>query len=353
MARRAEQDFRAVGIQAFVDALATSDILVANVAEDGPFDAVVHVIVDDRPVTFLVEVKAYCTGDTARALIGQWPPSGRGHFPYLKEGPAFPTVVADRITAHARQLLTETSWSWLDRRGRLHLRAPAVRVDVDVPAPTAAPAAGPSGPAISGRGGISVAYWLCEHRDHSLSPTGQRVELGLAPSTISTAVNRLAQAGLVDDDGRGVFPELFWELAGAWRPERTWVATVPDPEAHRPVDPATPTWRRSGTAAAAAYGAPVVSGVGGSPELYVLGPVEVSVNVRRYGSAEPGMGAASLAVPPTTAVVRPPAAGEELIYVDGWPVAPRLAVALDLAQDRGRGREILEAWECEGDVWRQ
>jgi hypothetical protein len=38
--------------------------------------------------------------------------------------------------------------------------------------------------------------------------------------------------------------------------------------------------------------------------------------------------------------------------VEGWPAAPLVAVALDLAQDAGRGREILRDWK-EGDgLWR-
>ena len=37
--------------------------------------------------------------------------------------------------------------------------------------------------------------------------------------------------------------------------------------------------------------------------------------------------------------------------IGGWPAAPVLAVALDLAQDRARGREILADWRATGAVW--
>ena len=84
-------------------------------------------------------------------------------------------------------------------------------------------------------------------------------------------------------------------------------------------------------------------------ELYVPGPVEVSIASRTYGVAQPGIGPASVAVAPVSAVVAPPSTPRTF---DGWTAAPVLTVALDLAQDRARGREILEAWETDGAVWR-
>jgi hypothetical protein len=82
----------------------------------------------------------------------------------------------------------------------------------------------------------------------------------------------------------------------------------------------------------------------------VVGPVEISIAVRRYGAADHGMGSAVLAVPPAAAVVaNPDAAG--ILDVRGWPAAPLLAVALDLAQDPARGREILQSWDHPDAVW--
>ncbi|HLM19875.1 MAG TPA: hypothetical protein VK549_18775, partial [Acidimicrobiia bacterium] len=248
-------------------------------------------------------------------------------------------------------LLDEAGWSWLDRRGRLHLRAPGVRVDADVDVVGAPASTGPQSRApVAGRGGITVAYWLCAHPADLVSPTRDAAALGLAPSTISVTMQRLADAGLVDA-GTGVFPELFWELAAVWRVHRTWLATAPDPDDHRQPDPDATRWSRTGTAAAAAYGAPVVTAIGGPVELYVPGPVDVTIAVRRYGAAEGGAGAAVLAVAPAAAAVRAEA-GDGDMSIDGWPAAPVLAVALDLAQDRARGREILNEWSTDGDVWR-
>lgn len=348
MPRRTAEDFEAVGVQQLVDALGAADIAVSCVARrEGPLDALVGAVVDDRPVMLAVEVKAYCTGDAAWALTNGWAAGRRED----AAAPVSPVVVAERITSDARGILSDAGWSWLDLRGRLHLRARGVRVETDVPAAAGGPAVGPPGPAIRGRGGITVAYWLCAHPGESLSPNRDSATLGVAPSTISTAVNRLSRASLVDHQGCGLFPELFWELAEAWKVQRTWVATRPEPSTHLPADPLAPTWRRSGTAAAVAYGAPVVSVPGGAVDLYVLGPVEVAINVGRYGASQAGVGAATLAVAPTTLVVRR-SEGEEVVDVEGWPAAPLLVVALDLAQDRSRGREILRSWERDGDVWR-
>jgi hypothetical protein len=296
----------------------------------------IEVAVDDRRLEVAVVAVAYCTGQRAQELTRR---QDRRSRPRL--------VVADRITADARATLSSAGWSWLDRRGRLHLHGPGLRVDVDVQPAQREPAPAPS--SIAGRGGLTVAYWLCAHPGESVSPTKSARSLGLAPSTISTAARRLVDAGLVDDRGVGIFPELFWELAASWRPERVWLLGVPDPARHRPADPVEPIWCRSGTAAASAYGAPVVATEGGPVELYVPGPVVISIASRTYGVAQPGVGRATVAVAPVSAVVAP---SPNPRFIDGWPAAPVLTVALDLAQDRARGREILESWEIDGAVWR-
>jgi hypothetical protein len=330
-------------IDAFVAAIADLDIRsVDAVAPPPPFDGAIHAVVDDRPLMFAIAVKAYGTGPAARQVIDR--PEG------LPEH-VVPVLVADRMTADARALLTEAGWSWLDRgKGRLHLRGPGVRVDADVAATARAHRARGAAP-IAGRSGVTVAYWLLSHPGRAVSPSGDAPTLGLAPSTISTTVRRLLEAGLLDAERHALTPELFWELASVWQTDRSWVASPPDPRRHRPPDPGAPTWRRTGTAAAAAWGAPVVSAEGGPVELYVPGEVDVSIAQRRYGPAAPGAGAAVLLVPPAALVVA--AEGDSSApEVDGWLVAPRLAVALDLAQDRARGREILEGWEVDDAVWR-
>src|SRR5436190_15120232 len=70
-------------------------------------------------VTLAVELASQLTGAKAQQLIAGHGSSG--------------VVVADRITADARLLLTVSGWSWLDLRGHLHLRAPGLLVDTAVP----------------------------------------------------------------------------------------------------------------------------------------------------------------------------------------------------------------------------
>ena len=210
-----------------------------------------------------------------------------------------------------------------------------MRVDQAVPTAERATAS-TAGPAITGRSGVTIAYWLSAHPGASLSPNRHSALLRLAPSTISTTVHRLAEAGLVDEAGAAVAPELFWELAAVWHTDRTWLVRRPDPKQYIPADPLAPSWRVTGTAAAAAYGAPLAAAGEGPLELYVTGPVELSIAMRRYGAAAPGAGAAVIAVPPTS-LVNERHGGDVLPMIQKWPAAPLVAVALDLAQDESGG----------------
>jgi hypothetical protein len=311
-------------------------------AGDSPrADGVLEAFVDDRAFNVSVEAVSYATAQsTARLLNRGNPAAGAGTLRLL---------VADRITAEARTILTDAGWSWLDRRGRLHLRAPGVRVDQPIP-PAERATASTVGPTIAGRSGITVAYWLCAHPGDRASPNRHAGVLGLAPSTISTTVRRLADTGLVDENGAGVAPELFWELADVWRTERTWLVRPPSPNQHVPSDPRAPSWRMTGTAAAAAYGAPLAVAGQGALDLYVIGPVELSIATRRYGAAPPGAGSAVIAVPPTS-LVNERDEDDVTPTIEGWPAAPLVAVALDVAQDKGRGREILEEWRAGHGIW--
>lgn len=328
-------------LDAFIEALEHIGLTGSREVGDAQADPTLVVMVDDREVVVRVEARAYGTGAQVADVVARARPDDH----------SVPLLVADKITSEARDRLTDAGWSWLDRRGRLHLSAPGVRLDVDVPADPRITAPPTHRAPIAGPGGLAVAYWLCSHRGEAISPNGHAPALGYAPSTISTANRRLVEAGLVGDDGVGLFPELFWELAAAWNPDRVWVATMPaTPSASG--DPAPRRWCRTGTAAAAAYGAPVVSAGDGPVELYLPGATELSMTVRRLHPTAPGAGAAALAVAQVSAVTERPEAHAGVPMVDGWPAAPMLAVALDLAKDRARGRQILDDWDVDGAVWR-
>lgn len=284
---------------------------------------------EGRELTLAVELASQVTGAKAQQLTAGHTSAG--------------VVVADRITADARALLTASGWSWLDLRGQLHLRGPGLLVDTAVPAQTRPAVL--AQPPIRGKAGLAVAYWLCAHPRTALSPTGGATELGFAPSTISTSVSTLAEAGLVDSDRLAVLPELFWELAACWLPEWTWLASRPEPSDWPDAEYGT-SCVRTGDVVAVEYGAPLVTAGEGPLELLVPKPVDVTIAARRYGLARPGTGEAAVAVAPVSQVFRSSGGIE-----GGWRPAPKLAVALQLATDPARGREILNDWPGEDHVW--
>lgn len=320
--RTSAEDMRALAIEDLAAALDAAGLRVEQMGKRS-----LKVRLDDTRFDLDVIPAAYATGARADELMNE--PHTEGHLPVL---------VADRVTAEAKDRLAEAGWAWFDRRGHLRLRFPGVLVDANV-TPTIRDRLVPDEP-IRGRAGIAIAYRLLTQPDEPVSTT--RSGLGFAPSTISEALTRLRAAGLVDDMGLAVTPELFWAFADRWAPERTWLAEQPDPKASD-----TAGWCVTGTVAAAELGAPVVS-TGAVPDLYVPGPVVVTIAARRYGVArDVSVAAASIAVAPASEVTneaRPP-------VHQRWPLAHPVAVALDLAQDRARGREILADWSPTERVW--
>lgn len=292
-------------------------------------DLLAHV--DDHAVAIEVKATAYATPERVRAMTQR-----------SRRPKATTLLVADHITDAARTDLTAAGWSWLDRRGHLYLRAPGVMIDRQIP-PLPRPGSGAPANPIAGAVGVAVAY------SSLLDPTvPQPVRatarlLGFSPSSISTARSALAAAGLLERDGLPVVPELFWALADMWRPRRVWLARKPTPrDTHAQTrDLDEPGWCLTGTAAAVEWEAPVVA-ADPVADLYVPGPVMVTIAQRQYGTADTGAGAAaSVAVAPASLVTK----ARKTPHRKGpWPLAHPLAVALDLAQDRARGREILDDW---------
>ncbi|MGI8815476.1 MAG: hypothetical protein ACR2G2_09430 [Pseudonocardia sp.] len=103
-------------------------------------------------------------------------------------------------------------------------------------------------------------------------------------------------------------------------------------------------WALTDSVAAAIYGAPVGVRADGPRDFYVPDEATMRRAVRLLGTAsDRASRAAVVRVAPVAAIcsgrVDPaPWAPAE------WPLAHPLFVALDLAQDPGRGREILNAW---------
>ena len=139
--------------------------------------------------------------------------------------------------------------------------SPGVRIDLEVPAIARRPLSGTS-VAIAGRAGITVAYWLCAHLDRTISSRRQAIELGVAPSRRSPGSPR---PSLAPGSSTGTVGRSCPSCSGSWWTSGREIGTgswaSPTPQA---AGPDAPPWRRTGTAAAAAYGAPVVTAGEGS-----------------------------------------------------------------------------------------
>jgi hypothetical protein len=262
-------------------------------------------------------------------------------------------VVADRITEQARVELRTHGWGWLDLRGHVHLEAPGVFVDARVTPSSAA--AEPSKEPLAGRVGLELAVLLLLMRPQAaLGIRATAAELGRAPSSVSEEMSRLRDAGLVERDHRPVVPDLFNALAGRWRPDTVDVATLPGP--HRdPLDQVLriaaddpegqPGWALGGSLAAVAYGVPLHLSDAYPPDLYVPGKVTLRRATQLLGTARRHEDrAGTLRLAPVSAVCSRRVGGTPHRNT-AWPLVHPLFVALDLAQDPGRGAEALSSWD--------
>lgn len=257
---------------------------------------------------------------------------------------AVPIVVASRITEDARAGLSRAGWSWLDLRGQLHLSAPGLFVHTNVvPAHDAPRGADP----FAGRVGIEVAALMLLDPDKPARIRKLAQEVGRAPSSVSAAVSGMRAAGLVGVDNLPAIPELFWELASAWKPEAVDVAQIPtdDQSVNDALrvnrdDLARSGWALSDTHAAAAYGAPIAARADSPLDFYVQDPRVLRRAAKLLGTARSRADrAATLRAAPLGFVCH-----HRVGQGGSWPLADPLFVALDLAQDPGRGREVLDLW---------
>jgi DNA-binding transcriptional ArsR family regulator len=233
-------------------------------------------------------------------------------------------VVADELTHAAQAELRDAGVGFLDRRGHLYLRDESLHLDLDVEPDPRSPPTGPTRDPIRGGAGITVASALLLHAGEPIGVRELSRRTGLPVSTTSKALAPIRDAALIDG-GRALIPELFWALAEAWNPARVALAETP-PEG---------TGVLSGTVAAAELGAPVAIAANSPPDLYVTDATEVRALERRFGTTSGQSRRASVAVQPTPLVTS--TAVDQRAHV--------VFVALDLAQDRSRGREILDAWQ--------
>jgi DNA-binding transcriptional ArsR family regulator len=259
-------------------------------------------------------------------------------------------VVGDRVTKTARRLLTAHRAGYYDLRGHLALRSANVVIDADVE-----PVSGRAERtyALSGDAGLEVATALLMEPTAGVTVRELARRLGRSVSTVSEVLAGLRRADLVDDRHRVEGTELFWQVADRWTAASVYLARLPMPGDYATVtkplrfglDDAENTvgWALTDSAAAVAYGAPLAVRTGQLLDFYVPDRATPRRAMALLGAASSRSQARC-----TVRVAAVPAACSHRVDLATnpfeWPLAHPLFVALDLAQDAGRGREILSAW---------
>ncbi|NLT55675.1 MAG: helix-turn-helix transcriptional regulator [Actinomycetales bacterium] len=262
-------------------------------------------------------------------------------------------VVGDRVTETARRLLVSGRVGYYDLRGRLALRTDRVVIDAAVE-PVRERAARTS--ALSGKAGLEVATALLMDPEREWRVRELARELGRSVSTVSEILAVLRRDGLVDAGNAIADTGLFWQVADRWRASPTYLARLPSPGDASRMTPLRlgldaveheAGWALADSVAAAAFGAPVAVRSGQLLDFYVPDQVvarRATTLLGTAGSISDARGAVRVA--PVPAVCR------RRVDLDTnpteWPLAHPLFVALDLARDVGRGRDILDAWTPEG-----
>jgi hypothetical protein len=257
-------------------------------------------------------------------------------------------VVGDRVTETARSQLTGRGAGYYDLRGHLALRSEGIVIDADVEPVTRH--AGRT-QALSGNAGLEVAVALLMEPAVGAAVRELSRKLGRSASRVSEVLAALRRDGLVDDNHRVEGTRLFWQVADRWPTARVYLAQVPGEDAAtaRPLRlgldnvEGTAGWALTDSAAAVAYGAPLAVRAGQLLDFYVPDQATARRAVTLLGTAV----SRSQARCAVRAAPVPAVCGHRVDLAAspfGWPLAHPLFVALDLAQDAGRGREVLSAW---------
>ncbi|KAF0957662.1 helix-turn-helix domain-containing protein [Rhodococcus sp. T7] len=341
--QRIQHGHAGAGIEAFVvDAFAQLDIAARPPVTASGASADLVVDPDGVAVPIRLEFRTLVTDDVAERLVTDIAPAtaADASTPLL--------VVADRVTDAARTMLIGQHGGYLDLRGRLALRTDRLVIDADVP-PVKERAA--RSEALAGKAGLEVATAILLHPERAGTVRGLARELGRSPSTVSEILAALRRDGLLDESNALVGTDLFWQVAGRWTSPRVHLAQPPipgDAGLHRTLRLGLdaldgPGWALTDSAAAAAYGAPLAFRTGHTLDFFVPDQSIVRRAATLLGTAESArLARATVRVAPVPAVV------QSRIELDAspleWPLTHPVFVALDLAQDLGRGREILDAW---------
>lgn len=321
-----------------VDALAQVGVQ-ARTATGGP-DHGTGLVLDPGGVEVQMKHRSLVTGEVAQRLLRETllPP----HHVLL--------VVADRVTEDARAILTQHHAGYFDLRGHLAMRSATIVIDVDVEPVVGRRAERTN--ALNGTVGLEVATALLMNPAEGATVRELARRLGRSASTVSEILAALRGTGLVDERHRIEGTELFWQVAERWPAARVDLAHLPMPgdatltrSLRLGLNDAEQTtgWALTDSAAAAAYGAPLAVSTGQLLDFYVPDRATAQRATTLLGAA-PSRAQARCAI--RIAPVRS-ACSHRLDPANNpfeWPLAHPVFVALDLAQDAGRGREVLADW---------
>ncbi len=276
-------------------------------------------------------------------------------------------VVANQLSSEAKGLLARENaasrnfgWSWLDRRGELQLNHPdasgAIHFDQATFDPNLTRSGGGGGLAsprsdgpIRGRAGISYAAAVL--LDPAARPSIRAVahQAEMSHGAVGEAAKLLREAGLIRPDGEPEVPDLFNALADAWGPTSVApVASVPtradaDRLGANLEDLEAPGFGLGGDDAALAWGAPLFV-AGSRPWIWVPTDADARRATRALNASSWDSAEAVIAVAPTPLACRNRLRCPHTIEPGFMPTVHPLFLALQLAQDPGRGREILDGW---------
>lgn len=303
-------------------------------------DSATDLVIEPSGLRVEVKYRSLVADDTATALARDWRP----------ESSIVLVVVADRVTRSAREILTRAGIGYCDLRGHIAVRSTGLVIDADFPAMNEL---SQRQDPLSGRAGLEVGAELLLIAESGASVREVARRTGRAPSTVSAILTGLRDQALVDAKHRVLDAQLFWRVADRWPATRTLLMTVP---ARDPLDAdaralrlglespkATVGWALTDTRAALAYGAPVAATSNQTFDFYVPDQA-IQRRARTLLGSASGANEARCAVrvAPVPAVCSRRIEGAST--ASGWPLAHPVFVALDLAKDAGRGREILESW---------
>jgi DNA-binding transcriptional ArsR family regulator len=300
----------------------------------------IDLVIEPGQTQVRVKHRALVTEDVAERLLAETPRSPGSVL----------LVVGERVTKTARKLLTDHRAGYYDLRGHLALRSDNIVIDADVE-PVFGRAARTQ--ALSGTAGLEVATALLMEPAAGIAVRELARRLGRAASTVSEVLAALRRSGLIDERHRVEGTELFWQVADRWSATRVYIAQLPVPGNYDTITKplrlglddveSTSGWALTDSAAAMAYGAPLAVRTEQLLDFYVPDQATLRRATTLLGAA-PSRTQARCAV----RVAPVPAVCSHRVDLATnpfeWPLAHPLFVALDLAQDAGRGREILNAW---------